>query len=257
MAVKDSSPKPIRIGVFIPTECQLLDMACVDILGTMSHEYLSLLGDIAPAPIVQLAPSVKISYISTVQPGQLIGLTSFAKLTCTHHYSDPAVRPGQLDVVLVPGPDPSSNWDEIKGATDWLAAHAARPETDILSVCTGIYLCGAAGLLKGKKACGPRGLQGDLAKKFEGAEWVGEKMRWVKDGNLWSSGGVTNGNDLVAAYARLSGRFPGPVAEVALVMTDTGDRPQLYDTGKAAFTLGIVWQILKAAVMGFGKKKAA
>lgn len=70
-------------------------------------------------------------------------------------------------------------------------------------------------------------------------------------------GGITNGNDLVAAYARTSGRFPGPVAELGLVMTETGDRPQKYETGKMAMTLGVVWQILKAALMGFGKKKTA
>jgi hypothetical protein len=222
--------------------------------------------------------------ISTTPAGSLIPLTSSARLVCTHHLSDPAVQPGQLDIVLVPGPDPATNYDGLKDATDWLAAHAARPETDILSVCTGIYLCGAAGLLKGKKACGPRGLQGDLAKRFEGVQWLGEELRWVRDGNLWSSGecltragydgpgvpflffpcrrrtsltcqlgGVTNGNDLVAAYARLSGRFAGPVVEFGLVMTDTGDRPQSYGTGKAVFTLRVVWQILKAIVIG--KKK--
>ncbi|KAJ4290713.1 hypothetical protein N0V88_006461 [Collariella sp. IMI 366227] len=234
-----SCRKTIRIGVYIPSECQLLDMACVDIFGTMSHEYFSLLGDSAPAPIVNLAPSIKI----------------FSHLSCTHHISDPAVQPGHLDIVLVPGPDPSLDWSDKKKETDWLAAHAARPETDILSVCTGIYICGAAGLLKGKKACGPRNLQGDLAKKFEGVDWVGEKLRWVRDGNLWSSGGITNGNDLVSAYARHSGRFPGPVVELGLVMTDTGDRPQAYGTGQTAMTLGVVWQVMRAVVMGLGKKK--
>ncbi|KAK4097914.1 hypothetical protein N658DRAFT_433061 [Parathielavia hyrcaniae] len=180
--------KTIRIGVFIPTECQLLDFACVDILGCMSHEYLTLAKDLAPGPIVGLAPNLRISYISRLQPGQAIPLTSSASVTCTHHISDPEVQPGQLDVVLVPGPDPLSNFDDIRDATDWLASHAARPETDILSICTGIYLCGAAGLLRGKKACGPRGVQGHLAKKFEGVQWVGEELRWVRDGNLWSSG---------------------------------------------------------------------
>jgi transcriptional regulator GlxA family with amidase domain len=110
------------------------------------------------------------------------------QVTCTHHLSDPAVQPGQLDAVLVPGPDPLTNWADKKEVTDWLAAHAARPGTDILCVCTGIYLCGAAGLLKGKKACGPRGLQGDLETKFEGVEWLGDGLRWVRDGNFWSSG---------------------------------------------------------------------
>lgn len=126
--------------------------------------------------------------ISTVQPGQLIPLTASMRVVCTHHLSDPAVQPGQLDIVLVPGPDPSTRWDD-KAVTDWLAAHAARPETDILCVCTGIYLCGAAGLLgKGRKACGPRGLQDRLKKMYEGVEWLGEDLRWVRDGNFWSSG---------------------------------------------------------------------
>lgn len=101
------------------------------------------------------------------------------------------MQPGQLDIVLVPGPDPTTDWhatDDRKQALTWLAAHAARPETDILSVCTGIYVCGAAGLLQGKKACGPRGLQGDLRKRFEGAQWVGDELRWVRDGNFWSCG---------------------------------------------------------------------
>ncbi|KAK4240846.1 hypothetical protein C8A03DRAFT_12843 [Achaetomium macrosporum] len=237
-----SSRETVRIGVFIPFECQLLDMACIDIFGTMSHEYLSLVKDLVPGPMLDLAPSVQIFYISTVQPGTLIPLTSSARIACTHHLSDPAVQPGQLDVVLVPGPDPSLDWTakDKKEALDWLAAHAARSDTtDILSVCTGIYPCGAAGLLKGKKACGPRGLQADLAKKFEGM------------------GGVTNGNDLVAAYARQSGRFPGPVAELGLLMIDAGDRPQRYTTGKVVVTLGMVWQVLKAVFMVFGKKKTA
>lgn len=70
-------------------------------------------------------------------------------------------------------------------------------------------------------------------------------------------GGVTTGNDLVAAYARQSGRFPGPVAELALLLTETGDRPQKYETGKVAMTLGFVWQIVKALFIGIGKKKVA
>jgi hypothetical protein len=47
------------------------------------------------------------------------------------------------------------------------------------------------------------------------------------------------------------------VAEIGLVMTDTGDRPQLYGTGNVGFTMGIVWQVLKAVFMGIGKTKTA
>ncbi|KAK3942137.1 class I glutamine amidotransferase-like protein [Diplogelasinospora grovesii] len=245
----------IKIGVFLPSEAQLLDTACIDIFGSMSYEYLSRLPDLVPAALYNLAPSVVIYYISTVQPGELIELSAGMKVACTHNLSHPDVAPGKLDIVLVPGPDPNMTWD--KPVTNWLAAHGAQETTDVLSVCTGIYLCGEAGLLRGKKVCGPRGLQGQLKKKFEGATWLGEELRWVKDGNFWSSGGVTNGNDLVAAYCRQDSRFPGPVCEIGLRLTDVGDRPQKYEVGQTAFTLGVVWQVVKAVFMGIGKSKTA
>ncbi|EGZ77397.1 hypothetical protein NEUTE2DRAFT_134572 [Neurospora tetrasperma FGSC 2509] len=105
--------------------------------------------------------------------------------------------------------------------------------TDILSVYSAIYLCGAAGILKSKKACGPRGLQGDLRTRFEDQDVirVAEKLRWVGDGNLWLSEGVTNlnGNDLVAAYARQSRHFPGPVAKSGLKLVKVDERPQRHE----------------------------
>ncbi|KAK3394473.1 class I glutamine amidotransferase-like protein [Podospora didyma] len=199
-----NSRKTVRIGVFIPTEAQLLDVAVVDVLGSTSCEYFRIID--APSVIIDLAPRVTI--FCTVQPGELIPTTSNLKLECTHHLSDPEVQPGKLDIVLVPGPNPKSTWDDP--VTSWLAAHAARSETDILSVCTGVFLCGAAGILKGKKACGPRSVQSILRSRFEGVTWPGGELRWVKDGNIWSSGGITNGNDMVAAYIRDSPHFPGP-----------------------------------------------
>ncbi len=64
-------------------------------LGVVSHEYLSKL-EILPQAVADLAPSVKISYIGTVQPSdhQLVDLTSDLRVATTHHLSDPAVAPG-------------------------------------------------------------------------------------------------------------------------------------------------------------------
>ncbi|KAK8138433.1 class I glutamine amidotransferase-like protein [Apiospora sp. TS-2023a] len=237
----------VRIGVFIPTECQLLDVACVDIFGTISHEYMSLVAGLVPQAVIDLAPSVRISYISggsapahMTEPtassehaadavsNRVIPLTSGMNILRTCHYTEAVVAPGQLDIVLVPGPDPNTAAFEA-GAVDWLRRQGEVETTDILSVCTGIFLCGEAGLLKGRVACGPRGLQDKIRDRF-GPDVVlrGTELRWIQDGRFWSSGGVTNGNDLVAAYARQSEHFPRPVVEVALAMTDTGDRAQRY-----------------------------
>ncbi|KAL8388455.1 hypothetical protein RB595_009233 [Gaeumannomyces hyphopodioides] len=256
------SPRPtVRVGVFIPKEAQLLDMACVDILATAGHGYLTLCKGLVPAHIIDLAPAVEVLYVSQSPAGAAVPLTAGARVLVDRHLSAPDVAPGTLDVVLVPGPDPAAAHDRV--ALDWLAAHAAADggaggrRTDVLCVCTGIFLCGEAGILAGRRACGPRGMQDVLARKFEGVTWVGDELRWVQDGNFWSSGGITNGNDLVAAYIRQSPHFPGPVAEMALIMTDAGDRPQKYGQSKPTFIMSVVWTLFRGLVMSIGRQKYA
>ncbi|KAK8088891.1 class I glutamine amidotransferase-like protein [Apiospora hydei] len=245
----------VRIGVFIPTECQLLDVACIDIFGTMSHEYMSLVAGLVPQAVIDLAPS---GVPGLLGPYRLCQPSDPPYVGHEHpaHASllEAAVRAGKFEIVLVPGPDPSTVLDA--GAAEWLRRQGEVETTDILSICTGILICGEAGLLKGRTACGPRGLQEKIRDRF-GPDIVlkGTELRWVQDGRLWSSGGVTNGNDLVAAYARQSQHFPGPVVEVALAMTDTGDRAQKYSQGQTSFVLGMVWNILGAAFLGFWRRK--
>ena len=177
--------KTVRIGVFMPSEVQLLDLACIDVFGTMGYDYMSII-PFLPKHVAELAPKVEIAYIGSKAPGTLSTLTSGVKMPITHHLSNPEVAPGKLDIVLVPGPPPDGKWGE--DVLEWLRAQMATQSTDCLSVCTGIYLFGEAGLLKGKKACGPRGLQGDILKKYPGVTLLGHELRWVQDGNFWSSG---------------------------------------------------------------------
>lgn len=42
------------------------------------------------------------------------------------------------------------------------------------------------------------------------------------------AGSVTNGNDLMGAYARSGKHWTREVAEFGMMMTSTGDRPQAY-----------------------------
>ncbi|KAJ2985353.1 hypothetical protein NUW58_g5580 [Xylaria curta] len=176
----------IRIGVFIPTECQLLDAAGVDVFGSMSYEYLSVLDGLLPKEAIDIAPSIEIHYIGSVQAGERIPMTSNQAVVATNHYSDPEVAPGKLNIVYVPGPDPSNQFPE--GAIDWLRRQGATEGVDILSVCTGIFVCGAAGLLKGRDICGPRAIQDLLKSKgYEPKSMRGHELRWIQDGNFWSS----------------------------------------------------------------------
>ncbi|KAL2685249.1 hypothetical protein Neosp_006346 [[Neocosmospora] mangrovei] len=246
--------KQLRIGVFVPTGAQFLDVATVDVLASMSKEYLGGLPHL-PAHIAELAPSTKIIYITSPELFPDVPLTANLSIRATYTYEDEAVAPGKLDIVVVPGPDPSASFDD--GTTKWLRDQFHTKGVDILSVCTGVFLCAAAGILDGKTVSGPRGLQNEMVKRHPKVKLVGEKYRWVQDGNIWSSGGVTNGNDLMAAYARASPKhWPGPVAEMGAMLTDVGDRSQIYGEGQSRFVLGVAWQIVKAWFMSLGKGKA-
>lgn len=70
------------------------------------------------------------------------------------------------------------------------------------------------------------------------------------------SGGVTNGNDLMAAYARSGKHWAKPLAETGLMLTDVGDREQFYREGPTMFILGVAWQMVKGWFVTPPKGKA-
>jgi len=158
--------------------------------------------------VAELAPDVSIVYVSQQPAGSLLRLTADIRIAITHHYSDEAVAPGTLDAVYVPGPPPGARVED--GASAWLAHQAATAGVDILSICTGIFVCGQAGLLtKGRRVCGPKSLQPVLAQSFEGLQLVGHEYRWAVDGNLWSSGALSLAFLRPPRLVLPSSRYPG------------------------------------------------
>lgn len=59
--------------------------------------------------LVSLAPEIKISYVGARAAGSVMELTAGLKMELTHHFTDEEVQPGEVDVVLIPGPDPREN----------------------------------------------------------------------------------------------------------------------------------------------------
>jgi transcriptional regulator GlxA family with amidase domain len=183
-----AAPKHLRIGVFIPKGCQLLDMSGVDLFAMLSPSYLRACS--LPTPLIALGTPNTIHYISVPSTGTHVELTGSVFLKVTNTVYDKEVQPGMLDILLVPGPDPSLVFDEevlsfLRAHMQWQGADGRKE--DVLSVCTGCFLLAQSGVLKGKKANGPRALVPELRKKFPEAEWIDDK-RWVNDGNLWMSG---------------------------------------------------------------------
>ena len=107
-----------------------------------------------------------------------------------------AIR-GAIDTLLVVGGLPAAdhaNDPVLVGQVARLAARARR----IASVCSGAFLLAEAGLLDGKRATTHWLAAAELAGRYPAAE-VDANPIYLKDGNLWTSAGVTAGIDLALA----------------------------------------------------------
>jgi putative intracellular protease/amidase len=70
---------------------------------------------------------------------------------------------------------------------------------NVLTVCTGSILFSKTGMLDGKKATSNKRVFFWGEKETPGVNWV-KKARWVKDGNIYTSSGVTAGIDMTLAF---------------------------------------------------------
>ena len=104
----------------------------------------------------------------------------------------------QLDVLLVPGGNGVNVLMEDEEVLSFLRNQAAGSKI-VFSVCTGALVCGAAGLLKGKRAT-THWASHDLLRLF-GA--VPVDARVVEDGSLVTAAGVTSGIDAALRVAAI------------------------------------------------------
>ena len=99
-----------------------------------------------------------------------------------------------LNVLLVPGGMGTRREIENTTLMQWIADIAATC-TWVTSVCTGALLLTAAGPAKGKRVTTHWGFVEQLRARGENAE-VLENIRYVRDGNVVTSAGVSAGIDM-------------------------------------------------------------
>jgi transcriptional regulator GlxA family with amidase domain len=107
---------------------------------------------------------------------------------------DPPPRHDTLVVAGGPGARAASGDPAV---VDWVGRASARAARTV-SVCTGAYLLAAAGLLEGRRATTHWNFTDGLAARHPGVE-VDPDPVFVRDGNVWTSAGVTAGMDLSLA----------------------------------------------------------
>jgi cyclohexyl-isocyanide hydratase len=117
-----------------------------------------------------------------------------------------------LDLICVPGGFGVREAMDDKETVDFVRRQA-RGAKYVTSVCTGAFVLGAAGLLKGRRAT-THWAYTDLL-PLVGATY--EKARVVKDGNVITAGGVTSGIDFgLTVVAEVAGENMAQAVQLSI-----------------------------------------
>jgi cyclohexyl-isocyanide hydratase len=178
---------PTQIGFLIFPDVQQLDLTGpYEILASLSDTQLHLVArDLLP--------------VKSVTGLQLLPTTTL--VDCP-----------PLDIICVPGGKGVNALLNDEATLAFVRAQAARARY-VTSVCTGALVLGAAGLLRGKRATTHWAAHEFLA--AFGAFPVRERV--VRDGSLFTGGGVTAGIDFALTLAaELAGREAAEAVQLAL-----------------------------------------
>lgn len=122
----------------------------------------------------------------------------------------------KLDYLLVPGGIGAVPLVRDAATLDWLRAQAGTAKV-VMSVCNGASLLAAAGILDGRPATTNKMAFASSTAPGPKVNWV-KQARWVDDGTVVSSSGVSAGMDMtLAVIARLYGQ---PLSEWLAQITE-------------------------------------
>ena len=108
-----------------------------------------------------------------------------------------------IDVLLVPGGIGTRREVNNKVLLDWLKERSQQAEL-VASVCTGSALLAKAGVIDGLRATSNKLAFAWAASQSEKVQWQ-QQARWVEDGKVFTSSGVSAGIDMsLAVIAKLA-----------------------------------------------------
>ncbi|KAK7526908.1 class I glutamine amidotransferase-like protein [Phyllosticta citriasiana] len=138
--------------------------------------------------------------------------SAFVSIPPTHSLADP---PAQIDALIVPG-GAGTRAPDLAPTISFVASTFARLQY-LLTVCTGAGIAARAGVLDGRRATtNKRSWNETTALRPQGPLWQ-RSARWTEDGNVWTSGGVAAGTDMMLGFVAKT--YGGAVARsIALDM---------------------------------------
>jgi transcriptional regulator GlxA family with amidase domain len=127
--------------------------------------------------------------VSTIKKGKhLVGQSVLP----THTFTDAPA----LDVLIIPGG--WGGFDTTPELRQWV--HDTVPKlSTLITVCNGAALAAQAGVLDGKTATTNKMFWKECVAYGPKVNWIA-KARWVRDGNIWTSSGVSAGIDAMLAW---------------------------------------------------------
>ena len=173
------------------------------ILGAILYEGFELLDMFGPLEMFTALPADLLEVVmiaekeGTVKAGSMSGAPMPSVLADYSFDTAPA-----LDLILVPGGMGTIAELGNEAMLDFLAERA-KTAAITSSVCTGSALLAKAGILDGKKATSNKQVFNLAVGSSDNVDWI-ESARWVDDGNVVTSSGVSAGIDMsLAIIARL------------------------------------------------------
>ena len=103
----------------------------------------------------------------------------------------------RLDTIIIPGGAGLRRADTNRAVARWIEGRAKKTRR-IVSICTGIYALAVSGLLDGRRVTTHWRFAADVARRFPSLQ-VQPNALFIRDGNFFTSAGVTAGIDLALA----------------------------------------------------------
>ncbi|KAG7382875.1 hypothetical protein PHYPSEUDO_004274 [Phytophthora pseudosyringae] len=184
MSTSASEKAPLTIGVIV-----FDGVVQQDYVGATS--YLEQLPTVCDQPVKFLTISLT---PGPLRSGNALGFGM--PLYATHGFED-VTEP--IDILVIPGGSPGRLAMQKHEAFMTFLKGVAETAAHVLTVCTGSAILAATGLLDGKRATTNKMAYGGVVEAHPTVEWV-HKARWVQDGKIWTSSGVTAGMDMAHAF---------------------------------------------------------
>ncbi|QWT22038.1 AraC family transcriptional regulator [Bacillus sp. NP157] len=158
----------------------------LDLTGPMQALHTVNRLDVGQAPRYQLVVASESGGLVTTSAGLQVMTEGLASL-----------EGRDIDTLIAPGGCRDETYQVSDAVAAWVAANASRCRR-VCSVCTGAFLLAAAGQLDGRRAATHWQWASRLASSYPALRVDADSI-FVKDGNVWTSAGVTAGIDLTLA----------------------------------------------------------